>query len=770
MEGKNVCNGWDAFEKIQVIKSGEEEEVLIDGKKYMSWMSYDEGSKKMAIAQLYKTGKGSQEEIAKAFGIHINSVYNYIHSYKGDGIRGFVSQASGPKDAWKLTPDVKYKILEVVFRNKGLTLGKIVKEVERRWNNIVSINSVRNILIENGLIKEYIRNSELGLEQEELFSEGELSLIYNKIEDEAKEEELAGKELNKKEDVVINNNSDKAKRYQSPAQRMYIGQLEQSSSGLSIERGEYNSYAAGLLFVPLISRYKFIPTIKKVINIKTYEGYSLKELCLTLFYFDIFGFRSVENFKTVYPEEYGLLIGKLSSPSIVTLRRFLHRVRELKKGEELIEEFTKEYLRLGLANCIVVYIDGHFLPYWGMEIIRKGYYTVRDRPMKGSYNFIANDEEFNPIIFLIRSSDEDLIRKVPEIINKLRRLAKEVGIDTKDMTVIFDRGGFSAELFRWLDDREGKGQNKVNFYTWGKNIDDWVNKFKEEEFKGSVKVKYKVQKSEEVKYIDTDRQISKYGKMRAIAIMSGKNKKRSVIYTNDWDTDAKVIIQRICNRWGQENMIKALKLRHLIDYHPGYKSEELDEQPSVDNPELIELKQERSKLKSQLHELELKLAEKICKDTLDDAVWKDIKQKEIALFSDIVVKESEITLITQKIDEQPKEKKYDEAHDGKKICELDYEKKRILDCIKVFAYHMQKQMCQILLNYFPVKKEVYSVLDMIVKRGADIRLENGKLIVRLKRFKDVYVDYAARHLCHDLNEMKPVTLDKFRMPIRYEVA
>ena len=79
-------------------------------------------------------------------------------------------------------------------------------------------------------------------------------------------------------------------------------------------------------------------------------------------------------------------------------------------------------------------------------------------------------------------------------------------------------------------------------------------------------------------------------------------------------------------------------------------------------------------------------------------------------------------------------------------------------------------MCQILLNYFPVKKEVYSVLDMIVKRGADIRLEHGKLIVRLKRFKDVYVDYAARHLCHDLNEMKPVTLDKFRLPIRYEVA
>ena len=73
-------------------------------------------------------------------------------------------------------------------------------------------------------------------------------------------------------------------------------------------------------------------------------------------------------------------------------------------------------------------------------------------------------------------------------------------------------------------------------------------------------------------------------------IMSGKNKKRSVIYTNDWDIDAGMIIQRMCSRWGQENMIKALKLRHLIDYHPGYLSEELEDQPLVDNPELIELK------------------------------------------------------------------------------------------------------------------------------------------------------------------------------------
>lgn len=125
-------------------------------------------------------------------------------------------------------------------------------------------------------------------------------------------------------------------------------------------------------------------------------------------------------------------------------------------------------------------------------------------------------------------------------------------------------------------------------------------------------------------------------------------------------------------------------------------------------------------------------------------------------------------MLEQEIERIPKEIKYEEAHNGTR---LDYEKKRFLDCIKVYAYHMQKKMSKILLNYYDNnKKEIYPALEMIVRRGANVRLEHGKLIVRLKKFKDPEIDYAARHLCEDLNKMHPVTLDRFHLPIYYEVA
>ena len=60
-------------------------------------------------------------------------------------------------------------------------------------------------------------------------------------------------------------------------------------------------------------------------------------------------------------------------------------------------------------------------------------------------------------------------------------------------------------------------------------------------------------------------------------------------------------------------------------------------------------------------------------------------------------------------------------------------------------------------------------LAMMVERAGYVKLEEGQLLVTLRRFQNREIDYAARHLCEDLNRMGPVTLDRFQFPIRYEV-
>jgi hypothetical protein len=58
---------------------------------------------------------------------------------------------------------------------------------------------------------------------------------------------------------------------------------------------------------------------------------------------------------------------------------------------------------------------------------------------------------------------------------------------------------------------------------------------------------------------------------------------------------------------------------------------------------------------------------------------------------------------------------------------------------------------------------------MIVGRTGWVKLEGGHLEVTLRRFTDREIDYAARHLCEELNSMHPVTVDKYHFPIRYGV-
>jgi hypothetical protein len=210
-------------------------------------------------------------------------------------------------------------------------------------------------------------------------------------------------------------------------------------------------------------------------------------------------------------------------------------------------------------------------------------------------------------------------------------------------------------------------------------------------------------------------------------------------------------VQLLCRRWGEENAIKELLHKHLINYTPGYVLEELAEQPLVDNPELRELKKQRAGLVSELNRLKIELA--------DHLLEPPAKKRRTPLRSQKEVRD----------DKLPSEVRFEEAHAGEKLLKLNHEKKRFLDCIKVCVCNLKAEMCRLLLKYYDWRKEVVPALAMIVERTGYVKLEGGRLEVTLRRFTDREIDYAARHLCEDLNRMQPVTLDKFHLPIRFRV-
>jgi transposase len=359
--------GWRPEKSIRVIERDGKTRVVLKGQPYMSWRSGDKECLRLAIVQLHECGLGTQEELAEAFGRHVNSVQRYLTGFADEGLRGLLAECRGPKGGWKITPELRGNILGIVLREGIWNLEAIQQRLAQGWNQVVSVPNIQQVLEDDGLSEPKAGAVAGAAVQTELFGladDQQLVLDLGGGGDRAGQEGDPGRGREKE------NGTRKAKgtggqpgagdgdrgsrRDYSPAQRVYLDQLEQ---------GAHNAYAGGLLFAPLLARYDFVPTLRRGITIPTQEGYRLDELALTLFYMAVFGFRSMEDFKRAYREEFGVLMGRVQSPSLFTLRRFLHKVRELGRGEALIDEFAVAYLRTELAAWGVMYLDGPFMPY-----------------------------------------------------------------------------------------------------------------------------------------------------------------------------------------------------------------------------------------------------------------------------------------------------------------------------------------------------------------------------------------------------------------------
>ena len=70
--------GYDKPKKIEVIESSGIKSVVVNGKIYMNWESWDTASQRMVIVQLYKSKFATQQDLSRVFDIHINSVQKYV--------------------------------------------------------------------------------------------------------------------------------------------------------------------------------------------------------------------------------------------------------------------------------------------------------------------------------------------------------------------------------------------------------------------------------------------------------------------------------------------------------------------------------------------------------------------------------------------------------------------------------------------------------------------------------------------------------------------
>jgi hypothetical protein len=503
-----------------------------------------------------------------------------------------------------------------------------------------------------------------------------------------------------------------------------------------------------------------LPHLIKTLRLED-RGYTALQMVLAFFFLSWLSIPTVEATRWMSHAAFGVLLGRRRGPGMKTLRAFLRRVQAVERAEAFTLAVARQLIGLGRVDWQVLFMDGHFIPYFGQHAIRHGYFTVRRLAMKGQEAFYANDRRGRPLMFLLRPGSAKLYAVLPEMIDKLKRIVGSRWAQWV-LTVVFDRGGWCIEFLQKLD------QAHVYWVTWLEvtaAVQAWVNQLPAEMFERCT-IQLNTTQAE-VWLAEAGVYVPQYGFCRAVIIDDRQHHRRIVLGSNDHHRAFTELAQLLLLRWGQENFFKRRNANGTLDHMPGYTFDLAADDPWVDNPQIKTLRQEKKALQTRLERLQGQLGAKLLErkhDTLDLAGYKECQAQ---LIQDIAKLQQQVEAIKTKLKAQPKQVPISQVL-HQPLEQTNFERKAFLDTMAILADQAQTQLLDI-LSKVDAGRDHRIVLHTILHHGAVIQLVGSTMHVRLKPFDSPRLQHLAEVLCEALTAQKAHTLDKFGFLVVYEV-
>jgi hypothetical protein len=768
--------------------------VLVIDLPVMGYHPEDQQTRNCVAVQLLKAELVTLAEAVISFGIPRSTLRDARQRFQEQGVRGLIPAKSGPKGAWKLVTRARRLVLNAVYEHPDWKMLQVTTHVNQRLREEglapLSEGHLRRFLTFCGILPRH-GPVESGEEPSGLSvptdsetplpdgSEGQVDLDEaGQYDTSAGQDALAllsGQNVTPDEsggpklttahpdlgDVTPSLRDDGGAEPGEPqpvpppltaADRRYLSRLR---------TGIDTAFGSGFLAVPFLMLIQFPLLITRGLAGLPQGYYTIVQVALTFFYLALFGIPTLETVKMLVKGEFGVLLGRRRSPGLTILRSFLKAVGKLSRAEALALVAACFQIQAGMVEWQILCIDGHFIPYYGGHRIRKGYFTTHRMALRGNEAYYANDLRGRPLFFLFAEASTSLIAALPEMVQQVKQIVGDRWVDWC-LTLIFDRGGFCAKLFKTLD------ALKVHWITWLKAPREvWEQVYQIEEERFQLYLIHLKSGKVKVKLYEWEVNIAGYGLCRAIILLDLKTGKRMVIITNDKTRSLREIAELMLQRWSQENFFKVMMARYNLDYAPGHQFEPAQEDPLVANPRLKELRRLKARLQAMKRKVESELAQKLLARKRDQVTLQDYKDDHDKKVRAIKSLEREIERLKDELAQTPDKVPFSQSV-GQPLEVSNLERKRLFDVLKGLAFNAEEWLLERLKPYYH-GKDIRQTLLQILFRGAVVQLVDGVLHVRLKPFDSPRAQAAAAGLCQELNSLGACTLDKFRFPIIYEV-
>ena len=718
--------------QVMLRKASGQGTILFQGQSIMLYTLADRETMKSVAAQLVKNELATVSEVSRGLGIPPSTLRDAVSAFSTAGIRGLIPAQRGPKGPWKFTPERRQRALETARTQPEATWAEITASANEGEAEQVSQRHVQRCL-QN--VRPFPQRAACSPAEESQTSPlgatevagGGVAMTY----------EMSG---------------ESALPSLTAADRRYLARLR---------AGVDSVFGGGFLVLPFLHDLDFVGLVARTFSSLPDLGYTVLQMALAFFFLALFNVPSLEATRILLFTEFGLLLGRHRGPGLDKLRRFLKSVQAVERSEAFVLGVAHQLITMGVVDWEILYLDGHFTPYFGRHVVRKGYFTVRRLAMRGHQAYYANDPQGRPFFFLLTPASDQLTVIIPRMISQVKAIVGDRWVDWV-LTLIFDRGGFCAALFKLLDEL------KVYWITWlelNRELRQIIDQLPEEGFRRYL-IRLKTTKVQ-VKLTEIGVYLKGYGWTRAVVILDLKTGARLAVISSDKSRSPQEIVRLMLLRWGQENFFKIMRVEKKLDYSPGYAFDVVREEPLVDNPQIKALRAKKKALKAEQARCQGELGERLLRRKRDTISLETYKGQQEKLVRRIASLGREIKRLKAELKALPKKVPISQVLEAP-LEQCNFERKRFFDEMKLVAYHAEEQLLQILSKSY-TGKDRRVVLHQILHRGTWVQLRGETLYVQLKPFDRPSVQQAAEALCAALNEKQPRTLDKFRFRVVYAV-
>ena len=500
-----------------------------------------------------------------------------------------------------------------------------------------------------------------------------------------------------------------------------------------------------LLAIPLIVQSGVLDAARRVYGDIGPAFYGLRTSLMTLLFMALLRIKNPESLKCHNPAEIGWLLGLDRAPEMKTLRRkLLHLGDETEPTEAFLRELVQRRVAARQQALGFLYVDGHVRVYTGKADLPKAHVARMRISMPATQEVWVNDGDGAPLFFVTQDAHGQLVSELPRVLTEVREL---VGPDRR-VTVVFDRGGWSPDLFARMD----AGGFDVLTYRKGKVEPLAASLFTTVEVPGSGGREHYELADTQVK-VGTRRLVMRQVTRRTVGRRG--NEHQTHIVTTRRDLSAAQVAWRMFERWRQENFFKYMRQQFAIDALVQYGVEDADPNRDVPNPAHKAATKALAAARAELRRLQAQYGDALAHN--DENKRRTVRGLKIATGREIGVplRAAEERVADLQAVRATLPKRVPISSVNGEVVQLARSRKQLSDGLKMLAYQLETDLVTMVTpHYKRAQDEGRRLVAAAMQSRGDIEVRGAELRVTLAPQASPHRTRAIAALCSALDATK----------------